>query len=460
VANQFIVEKTVPVLLLLFRESDNVNKRTALLDVLNGFLDATAEVYDGSDDVPVGLLKDDVFEVYSKAFLGSASEETTYKLTALDGFRKLLSLKGLLSDNEIGIVVQYFDDVILNDENDDTWYISLFLLTCSRQVLSALADLAKTKPQLILDITFPAFLAELPDSETSEKRDASIRQKKGYKTILSALSQISSERVIFEVLLRRLFSKLDILLSRTLATQFANVDSTSSITYPHAILGTIFLVIKNKAANHDADLPSYINSVVPTLLSKVIIPAAILGPKSTVLCSREVIHVVALIVNAVVRETDVSVQNQFYKELFKLYATGEPSALILSNHEEVAQRFRPMAPGADDRQAETVQIFASAVAAARKEVPSLTFLTQSGLSVANINGLLMTATEISTGARNGPRRQSLYKMIACITNKMQNDAELVKFIDSVIASQWTSKLENDRRKESLELLPWVPPQPI
>jgi DNA repair/transcription protein MET18/MMS19 len=84
---------------------------------------------------------------------------------------------------------------------------------------------------------------------------------------------------------------------------------------------------------------------------------------------------------------------------------------------------------------------------------------QSGLPVPNINDLLVTATEISTGARNDPRRQSLYKMIACIINKMQSDAEMVKFIDSVVASQWTSKLDNDRSKENLELLPWVPPPP-
>jgi len=78
-----------------------------------------------------------------------------------------------------------------------------------------LAELAKTKPQLILDISFPAFLAELPDSESVEKREGSVRQRKGYKTILAGLAQISSERVIFEVLLRRLFSKLDIVLSST-----------------------------------------------------------------------------------------------------------------------------------------------------------------------------------------------------------------------------------------------------
>jgi DNA repair/transcription protein MET18/MMS19 len=126
VSNKFIVEKTVPVLLQSFRENESVNKRTAILDILNGFLDATAVVYPdaSADSVPVMVLKDDIFEVYSKGFLGSNSEETTYKLTALDGFRKLLSLQGLLADNEIGIIVQYFNDVVLKDENEDTWYLT------------------------------------------------------------------------------------------------------------------------------------------------------------------------------------------------------------------------------------------------------------------------------------------------------------------------------------------------
>ena len=122
-ANKYIMEKTVPVLITLFRETQSVNKRTAILDILNGFLDAVAAVHTemDADSSPVMMIKDDLFEVYSKGFLGSTSEEATYKLIALDGFRKLLSLKGILSNNEIGIVVQYFNDVVLRDENEDTW---------------------------------------------------------------------------------------------------------------------------------------------------------------------------------------------------------------------------------------------------------------------------------------------------------------------------------------------------
>jgi DNA repair/transcription protein MET18/MMS19 len=243
-------------------------------------------------------------------------------------------------------------------------------------VLSALADLAKSKPQLILDIAFPAFLAELPDSEVSEKRDASIRQRKGYKEILASLAQISSERVIFEVLLRRLFSKLEVVLSSTLLEIIAYLATTSSITYPHAIIATIFLVIQKKSLSHDSDLPSYVDSLVPTLLNKVVVPAAIPGPKTGILCSPEILNVVALIVNAVVREADVSKQNTFYIELFKLFLTSESSNLTSSNQGTVVKHFHPLDPDAEGAQAQTVPIFVSAVAAARKEVhSSLTVLT-------------------------------------------------------------------------------------
>lgn len=236
--------------------------------------------------------------------------------------------------------------------------------------MSALADIAKTKPQLILDITFPAFLAELPDSsDIVEKRDASMRPRKGYKMILAALAQISSEQEIFQVLLRRLFSKLDIVLS-SMSSRIISYLAPSSITYPHAILGTIFLVVQKKAQSSDVDLPSYMETLVPTLLCRVIVASTITDPRTRILCSREVVHVVALIINAVVRVAAVPAQNEFYKELFKLFVSYEPSKLVSSNQELLIANFRPFSPDTIDEQAETVQLFVSAIAAARKEVIS------------------------------------------------------------------------------------------
>jgi hypothetical protein len=140
------------------------------------------------------------------------------------------------------------------------------------------------------------------------------------------------------------------------------------------------LVIQKKSLSQDSDLPSYVDSLVPTLLNKVVIPAAIPGPKTKILCSPEILKVVALIVNAVVREADVSKQNAFYIELFKLFLTSESSNLASSNQEAFVRHFHPLDPDAEGVQAQTVQIFVSAVAAARKEVRSSVIILTIGFS--------------------------------------------------------------------------------
>lgn len=61
------------------------------------------------------------------------------------------------------------------------------------------------KPSLIMDITFPALMATLPDSEEEA-------QGKLYLMTLEALAKLSGERAVFEVLLTRLFNKLDIVI--------------------------------------------------------------------------------------------------------------------------------------------------------------------------------------------------------------------------------------------------------
>ena len=65
-----------------------------------------------------------------------------------------------------------------------------------------------------------------------------------------------------------------------------------------------------------------------------------------------------------------------------------------------------------------------------------------------------------TSSRDDPRRQSLLKMIACVINKDQNDAQVTTFVNSFVSELWTSKEDHDRRKESLELISWVAPLEI
>lgn len=235
--------------------------------------------------------------------------------------------------------------------------------------------------------------------------------------------------------------------------------STTSVTYPHAILGTIYLVVQEKSKSNDPDLPSYIDTLIPTLLNKIIIPATIPGPKTRILCSPEVMHVVSLITNTIVRSADVSAQNAFYTELFKLFLTGEPTSLISSNQEAVRKAFRPLDSDTEGSQVETVQIFVAAVAAARKVVYIQLFrslLMKAVLPVPDINHFLLQAAEIAV-IREDPRGQHLLKLIACVLNKQSNDNHITTLVDLVVNDMWLSKVEHDRRKENIELLAWVTP---
>lgn len=64
------------------------------------------------------------------------------------------------------------------------------------------------KPNFIMDITFPALMATLPDSELEAR-------EKPYLITLEALAKLSTKRSVFEVLVTRLFNKLDIVIQST-----------------------------------------------------------------------------------------------------------------------------------------------------------------------------------------------------------------------------------------------------
>lgn len=70
------------------------------------------------------------------------------------------------------------------------------------------------KPNLIMEITFPALMATLPDTE------AEAQERPSYIGTLEALAKLSTQRAIFEVLLTRLFNKLDIVLQSRVSYQY------------------------------------------------------------------------------------------------------------------------------------------------------------------------------------------------------------------------------------------------
>src|SRR5699024_9736812 len=113
---------------------------------------------DASSECPLTAFKDKLSETFSQALMGTAKDEIFFRVTALKGLVRLSKIRNFLADDEIGLYVQYFDEILLKEEAQERDDLK-------KEAISGLAEISKYKPQLIMDITFPAFVATLPDSD-------------------------------------------------------------------------------------------------------------------------------------------------------------------------------------------------------------------------------------------------------------------------------------------------------
>jgi DNA repair/transcription protein MET18/MMS19 len=205
-AYSFVIQSVLPALLLVYSDAGSIAKQRALFQCLNRFFESAATIYGTWAEVasppvienPLEQHREKLFEIYSQALMGSNRDETTFRLTAMRGLGKLCKIRKFLDESEIGMVVQYLDEVALQQEEKDE---------VRDESLQNLRSISKFKSNLIMQITFPAFMAQLPDSEEESKEE-----NKPYIGTLEALAKLSFERSVFEVLLTRLLNKLEVVL--------------------------------------------------------------------------------------------------------------------------------------------------------------------------------------------------------------------------------------------------------
>ena len=208
-ANAFVIQSIIPALLLVYSDAGTIAKQRALMQSLNRIFESGTNIYGTWTHVTtfpainnaLAEHQDKLFEIYSQALMGSNWDETSFRLTAMRGLGQLAKIRRFLPESEIGMVVQYLDEIALEPEEKDE---------VRDEALRNLRDISMFKSSLIMQITFPAFMAKLPDSEEESKK-----LNRPYAGTLEALAKLSFERPVFEVLLTRLLNKLDVVLYGT-----------------------------------------------------------------------------------------------------------------------------------------------------------------------------------------------------------------------------------------------------
>ena len=255
-ALSLIVKATVPSLLTLYQDADSIVKQRALIEFMVQILESANTNYGAMATVatavqpenPLQGFKDRLFELCSQTLMSAAQEEISLRVVAIRCLVLVCTLRKFLQDNEIGMAVQNLDDIILLEDHsgrDDL----------KNEAIQALITISRIKSSLIMDITFPAFIARLPDSTPLDGSD--------YLTILEGLARISVEKVISNMLIRRLLTRLDVVLTHT-----------GTGEYCRAILSTLHYVLSQRELVSDPNLGFYYEKIVVGLSSQVALSTA------------------------------------------------------------------------------------------------------------------------------------------------------------------------------------------
>ena len=284
----------------LYQDAGSIAKQRALLEVFVQLLDSAIAVY-GTPRIPapvtqvenpLGPFKERLLELVSQALMSSAPDEVSFRVIALKALLRLCLLRGYLQDNEIGMAVQYFNEIVLLE--DPTGKDDL-----KRDAIQALVELSRIKPNLIMDITFPAFMAKLPDSSPSSDRD--------YLLTLEGLAQLSVERYVADTLVRRLLNKLDVVL-----------QNGGSSAYPQAILSTLHYVLSQRDLRQDPNLSFYHEKMVVGLTNRVVL-ASIGKAPTTALSEGPTLHIYGRLVMMIVRALDEHKQKSVALQVYSLF---------------------------------------------------------------------------------------------------------------------------------------------
>lgn len=291
----------------LNEQTPNIAAQRGILEILCIILTSSKQVIGtGSGGLLLKLnenYKDHILDLFSKSLMGSAKTEITLKTVAIRGLAIICSLHDFVDENEIGLLVQYLGTTVLEEENEEL----------TTNALVVLRTISWDYPNVILNVIFPSFFSQLPDSEDDSDAKTSARKSGSIDFILSALASLSASRPIFESLCIRLLAKLKAIHQCT-------------FKYPLAIVSTLLAVthkLAEEAKDNDEFLASYFYTLTPPLFN-----AVVSANDSNPMRHDSVINAVGELSSVLVSKNTSDVQNKILEDLFNLFVWSKPSSFL------------------------------------------------------------------------------------------------------------------------------------
>ncbi|ORY81884.1 Dos2-interacting transcription regulator of RNA-Pol-II-domain-containing protein [Protomyces lactucae-debilis] len=398
--------------LALYQETNDINRKEKLLDVLRCLIGAAQQV-EGSLRKPLGgkesclaSLKDDLFGVLTGSLLGSSVSAVELRIAALKTLVEFTQVDGLCSEQERSTTIQYLGDVLLDGQGE-----------LAEQALIALADFAVVRAPLILELTFPAVFARFPlDVEQDESKPI-------LKRLLYALYELAVDRAIFDTLVIRLYSRLDEWLSK---------DPSNLVELTQLVVSTLHACLK-RFVQQEKDVAVHFDRVVPHLLQRTVVPR----DTSHAMANPRVLLVTSSIVNLIIRACTIEKQRDIAANLFAIFMNGGLNEYV----PHIDTTFKPLDPETTDVHVRnSVALFVAGYAGLRREIELI--------NAFNLD-FLVRVINLTATCSNDFQRLALYRLTCLILNKTSAEEDVGAAVQHFLAQKGFTGPAN------VDILLWV-----
>ncbi|KAF8623217.1 hypothetical protein AX15_006454 [Amanita polypyramis BW_CC] len=433
---RFTLSQAVPHLVKLFMNPDEVLTRPATMTLLSELIiavrDSSNQGIESLQPTALTSYKDDVFTIAMVALGNLSSRQAA--LAALHG---LVTTKTLLSDEELGVVVNNVNDLLRADaeEVSDT----------SDAMIDLLAAIATISPHHIADRTLPLLFTALPDA--APDREAATERAK-YWRILTTLSKLCTQADLFGTLVSRLMTKLDILCVKRENNATADAEPTSA--YAHAILTTISQTLASKMEKSHSDIAKHANRLVPQLFNLFIYSALFSDSRVMVATDYRVINMAAQIVNTIGQTLTAQRQDVLVNALMDAIFHGNLQDLAEGHQKLPSGKNLDIFQGQTDDQKNLVALAAAVIIPLHSEVK---------IPVPDLNSFLHSVCLWSLeSASNDLQRDSAWHIISVVVNKRTEDSS--EFLENTLKMFWPTQVLDSgipavRRHTALRAFAWL-----
>jgi len=292
----------LPTLFLLFQTADTMAKRRGLLEVLVQLTRANIDVYgdwhtmgpagDQAGNNALSQFRDQALEIMINGLETAPAKEVSFRLVCLDGLLQLSKARQLLDDEDVGRIIQLLHAVVIREEPYGKNEVK-------EAAINGLVEIAHHKPQVVVDKAFPAFLAQLPDTDA----DGST----AYLTVLEAFAKLASDEQVFDTVLLRLKNKFS-----------SAVSQGASSEYIVALLSAILYALKKGEAklSQNFEKSTYYTDIALPLLQRASSSEA---SHPTAFDDEKTLDLVGRICNLIIRSQSTEQQSAVAAESYTLF---------------------------------------------------------------------------------------------------------------------------------------------